>query len=110
MMGAELFGFKAIMLDGIELLAHGSGMPLPSIPDPLEVGAMNLSPLRQTPVEERLEAIPEQGMLIFDLRITVTLHAFELATELWVCRFGTGELFQLPIQFCNSLIVDPANK
>jgi hypothetical protein len=43
MVGADIFGLEPIMLDSIELFADSSGMPLPGIPDALEIRAVNLS-------------------------------------------------------------------
>jgi hypothetical protein len=110
MMGAELFGFEAVMLDGIELLAHGCRMPLSGIPNPLEVGAVNLSALRKTLAEKRLQTIPEQGMLISDLCVSMPLHAFELAKKFGMCRLRTGQLSQFTVKLGNPLVVDSVNR
>lgn len=57
MVGADLFGLKAIMLDGIKQLADGTRMLLAGVPNPLEKGAMNLRSFGQALVHQCLHAV-----------------------------------------------------
>lgn len=106
MVRIELLSLKAVMLNSIELLAHGARMLFTHIPNTLEICAVSLSSLCQAFIHERFKPVLEKGMLVFDFGVTVLPHTFELAEILWVSRRRTSKLLQLLVELCDSLIID----
>lgn len=53
MVRANLLSLEAVVLDGVELLADGTCMPLAGVANSLEEGAMSLRPLSQAFVHQR---------------------------------------------------------
>ena len=58
LVGADLLGLEAIMLNSIELLADSARVFLAGIANPLEKGAMCLRPFGQAFVHQGFDPVP----------------------------------------------------
>lgn len=103
----ELFCLESVVLNRVKLLADSTRVFLPDVPNSLEVRAMRLSSLRQTLVHESLNAVLEQGVLVFYLCITVSFDTLELTQIFRVSRVWASKHFQFSIQFGYSFVVYP---
>lgn len=108
MVRAQLIRLETVMLDRIELLADRTRMTLTHIPNALEKGTMTLCALGQALVQQRLHAVAEQGMLVFDLGIPITLYTFNLTQVLGMCRIWPCQHFQLTVELRDAFIINSA--
>ena len=107
LVGADLLGLEAIMLNSIELLANSTRVFLAGIANPLEKGAMCLCPFGQAFVHQGFDPVPIQCLFIMNLGVTMSLDALKLAKELGMGRIRLGEHLQLTIELGYSFIVNP---